>query len=334
MKIEQIFTKRKYEHLHFWDLVYEWEDILSTALDVDLNYEPASFNKILKGVPFVYKIITKGKPSLCFQMGAEVLSGRKVHFQEFVCRGMRSKNIASVIPCIIDFWLTEADLKAFEKAYSHNKVVLVSSKEAYMFLKRHSIKLNIEHWPLSLPDKYSITPITKFEKKYDLAMMGRQSPVLEGFLQKYIQKHPDFVYAYKKKENGHFNYYTNKGEFVGCADEREGYFNVMRGAKCGLYSTPGLDGKKGANGWNQITPRFLELISSGCHIIARYPQNDDTDFWKISDFSPSIETYAQFEKVLDNAIATPVDIKHYSDYLNQHYTSVRAKQLVNIIKDL
>ncbi len=32
MKLDLIYTKRKYEHRFFFDLVYEWEDILIKAL--------------------------------------------------------------------------------------------------------------------------------------------------------------------------------------------------------------------------------------------------------------------------------------------------------------
>lgn len=332
MRIKNIFTKRTYEHASFWDLVYEWEDVLCHELGASLKNESKVFDKKLKGIPFAYSLETKGQPSLCFQMGSEIVP-KNLRFLQCIF-GLRAKNISHVVPCIIDFWETEDDLAAFRSAYSHNKVVLVSSIEACAFLRAHGCASNVAHWPLSLPDKYAIKPDTKFVKQYDLALMGRQNPLLEEFLNTYIKLHPNFVYAYKKKEDGHFNYYTNKGVFVGNADSREGYFNIMHGAKVGLYATPGLDNKDGANGYNQITPRFLELISSGCHIIARYKNNEEAKFWEIDKFSPSIETYDDFEKCLDSALAKPVDMDFYSSYLSRHYTSIRAKQLKEILKTI
>lgn len=327
--LKQIYTKRGYEHNHFWDLVYEWEDCLSSYFDIPLVNEPQSFDRILKGIPFLYKINTRGKLSLCFQMGAEVVPSRMKCIQEFF--GLRAKNINDVIPVIIDFWQSKDDIKSLERAYSRNKAVLVTSAEAIEFLKENNVRINYVHWPLSLPDKYSISPNTEFEKKYDLALMGRQNHLLYNFLQSYIKTHPDFVYAYAKRENGHLNYYTNHGVYVGNADTREGYFDIMRGARCGLYATPGLDNKVGANGYNQITPRFLELLSSGCYVLARYVNNDEAKFWEIEKFSPSIDSYEQFEFILDKARQQPIDKQMYCDYLSKHYTSVRAKELEELL---
>lgn len=330
--LKQIYTKRFYESRNFWDLVYEWEDCISHTLQIPIVKESKLFDRILKGIPGLYWINTRGRLSLCFQMGAEIVPTNYKKLQEIL--GLRAKNIEDVIPVIIDFWQPASDIMALNRAYSRNKVVLVSSAEAIKFLNDNNAGFNYVHWPLSLPDLYAITPQTAFEKKYDLAMMGRQNPLLEEFLKKYIETHPDFVYAFKKREDGHFNYYTNRGEFVGCADDRIGYLQIMRGAKCGLYATPGLDEKSGSNGYNQVTPRFLELLSSGCHVIARYPENPDTDFFHISDFSDNIDSYSKFEEALDKARASEVDMKKYSDYLSKHYTSVRAKQLQEILNGL
>ena len=334
MKLEKIYSKRKYEKLSFWDLVYEWEDILAKEMNANIKNEPQGFDKVLKGIPCLYKILTQGKLSLCFQMGAEIVPEKIKYIQERF--GLRAKNISDVIPCIIDFWQPESDIKAMEKAYSRNKVVLVTSMEAIEFLKLHNVEINYKHWPLSLPNQYSLDKAPKdgYKKRYDLALMGRQCVLMKTFLDEYISKYPDFTYVSGKKENGHLNYYTNKGEFVGCADDREGYFNIMRGAKAGLYSTPGVDNKDGSNGYNQVNPRFLELLSAQCHIIAHYPDNADTRFYNVSLFSEDINTYDKFEKAMNKAIEEPIDLKKYQDYLSLHYTTERAKQLKQIINDI
>lgn len=330
--IRSIFTKRKYETRNFWDLVYEWENILSDQLNIPLINESKLFDKILKGIPGLYFLQNRGRLSLCFQMGAEIVPAKMKFLQSIF--GLRSKNIKSVIPCIIDFWQPKEDVPLLNKAYCNNKLVLITSAEAVEFLKNNGCTLNFRHWPLSLPDQYAITSKTRYPKIYDLAMMGRQNPLLEFFLSKYTKEHSDFTYAFKRIENGHFNYYDNTGNFVGNADTHDGYLKIMRGARCGLYATPGLDDKKGANGYNQVTPRFLELISSGCHILARYPQNPDTIFFDISKFSPSIETYEQFEQLLDKYRRQEVDMNLYSDYLSKHYTSVRVESLKKIISNI
>lgn len=331
-KLSFIFSKREYEHKHFWDLVYEWEDCLSKELNAKIILEPKLFDKILKGIPYLYSILSKGKLSLCFQMGSEVMPKHAQWMQKFF--RLRAKNSSNIIPCIIDFWETADEVKVINKIYSRNPLVLISSKEAFEFLRQHVCSVNIVHWGLSLPDKYAINENTKFSKKYDVAIMGRQDNLLDSFLQRYIKEHPDMVYAIKKRENGHFNYYTNKGDFIGCADSRDGYFKIMQGAKCGLYATPGITDKDGSNGFNQVTPRFFELLSSGCHIIARYPKNPDTDYYELSKFCQSINDYESFAKRLDFCRYNDVDMSAYSRFLSKHYTSVRAKHLEQIISNI
>lgn len=186
-------------------------------------------------------------------------------------------------------------------------MVLISSKEVYDFMKENKINLPIEHWALSISDIYRITPHTHFEKKYDLVMMGRQNPVLQSYYKKYSETHPDFTYVYRVIEKNNdgsrdFFYYTSNGKNLGAVNTREQFIALMRQSRCGLYGTPGIDEdeKKGStNGFHQVTPRFLEYIASGCHILARYKRNSDTDFYGLDEFCPSIESYEQFENRMD-----------------------------------
>ena len=50
---------------------------------------------------------------------------------------------------------------------------------------------------------------------------------------------------------------------------RDGYLDSMKKSRIALYATPGIDGgEKRTNGFSQVTPRFLEMVASGCNIIA------------------------------------------------------------------
>ena len=60
MNIKSIYTKRTYEKKTFWDLVYEWEDILAKELNANIINEPKAFDKSLKGVPGLYKYPNSG----------------------------------------------------------------------------------------------------------------------------------------------------------------------------------------------------------------------------------------------------------------------------------
>jgi hypothetical protein len=141
--------------------------------------------------------------------------------------------------------------------------------------------------------------------------------------------------VYRKKKGDDFVYYTSDGVELGTINTRSQYISLMKKAKCGLYSTPGIDGGEiRTKGFNQVTPRFLELISCGCHLLARYEVNSDTNFYQLNKFSPSINSYDEFETQLNEKLNCPVDFKFYKTYLSQHYTSCRVELLQGILKNM
>ncbi len=322
MKIESILTKRSFEHWPSYDLVYEWEDILAKKLGCPLvNENKILYKSFLKKLSFIPNLFQPRKISFKFEMNP-ILKHRIDNRKNFV-------------PCIIDYYLHDDRLPDLISSYSRNSVVCISSKEVYDHLLEKGVKekLNIEHLALSISDKYRITEESVFEKKYDLVLMGRQNPVLKDFLDTYEKKHKDLYYVYREKKGNEFLYYTSRGECLGNIDTREKYMSLMKLAKCGLYSTPGIDGGESrTNGFSQVTPRFLELIACGCHIIARYKQNSDTDYYQLGDFSQSIDDYESFERALDLYRNSNVDMAKYSKYLSNHYTSNRAECLSKLIE--
>ena len=93
-----------------------------------------------------------------------------------------------------------------------------------------------------------------------------------------------------------------------------------------LYGT-----REGHKNFNHVTPRFLEMIAAGCHVLCRYMPNADTEYFELSRFCPSIESYEQFEKLMNKALKESIPIDQYKQYLKKHYTSVRAQQLKDIL---
>lgn len=324
MKLDSILTKRSFEHWPSYDLVYEWEDVLEECFACSLDDErKILYNKYFKRIPLLSSLVQTSKLAFKFEM-SPVLK-------------YRTDNKSNIIPCIIDYFLPDNKISDFISSYIRNKIICISSKEVYDYLIEKGVNenLNLVHLPLSISDKYKITRNTKFEKKYDLVLMGRQNPVLKGFLDTYIKKHNELYYVYRVQKGNEFLYYTSQGECLGDINTREKYVDLMRQAKCSLYSTPGIDGgEKRTNNFSQVTPRFLELIACGCHIIARYKQNSDTDYYQLNKFSESIDNYESFERALDYAIKNDVDMNEYSVYLSGHYTSNRANLLSQILKDL
>lgn len=89
-----------------------------------------------------------------------------------------------------------------------------------------------------------------------------------------------------------------------------------------------------SNGFNQVTPRFLEYLACGCHIISRYPDNPDTAYFNLAGMSTRVDSYQAFEETFDRARTIPCDMAGYASYLDKHYTSVRAEALASIISPL
>ena len=324
MNVIQILSKRKWNKEFAYDLVYEWEDVLSQEWNLPIVDEKHFLqNRYIKLIPFVSSILQTSNKSIVFEM-------------ECIASHWFSNRKKNIIPYIIDYYPQEVGMygyKMFNMLYKVNPIVFISSAEVYEHLLSHNKKIdvNIAHVALSLPDKYRLDANDKFKKEYDLVLFGRQNPVLMDFLATYVENHPDFKYVYRGKN---WCYYTSDNLLVGEVNTRDKYMNLMKKARCAFYSTPGIDGEKETFGFNQITPRFLELLSCGCHIIARYADNPDAQYFEIGKFCKSVETYQQFEEKLDYARCHDVNIKNYSAYLEKHYTSVRAREIKEILKSV
>lgn len=303
-----ILTCRNYEKRPWFDLVYEWEDDLKFLFNCKFIYEPTIFkNRYYQFLPLVYHCIlmikNRRKPILFLEMKANLF-----HLQ---------KNLKYLIPWIIDWYVSPKNQWLYNMLYRRHKLILVSSKEVYDYLLARGTRLNIRHLALSLSDRYKITSNTCYEKKYDIILIGRQNPILKEFLEQYKELNPELIIFIPSKQE---------------LSSRGGYLDSMRKSRIALYATPGIDGgEKRTNGFSQVTPRFLEMVASGCNIIARYKTNADTDYYEMGKFCQSIDTYEEFEKEMDRCRTKEPDMAFYSEYLQKHYTSARAKELQTII---
>lgn len=324
MEVNKILTQRNWCHTPSMQIVYEWEDEMSRSCGWALKDDKALYYK--RYYPFV-------KPFLRPWISSEP------EFQFVISpHNHQGRNCKNITPLIIDFFYREGkDLDAFYRQFDNHPLVLVSSKEVFDYLKIQNCPLNIKHCALSLPDKYAIDGHTCFEKKYDIMLFGRYNPVLKEFALLYKKENPALTIVMEDPREK-YRYITSEGDFVGFARTREEYWNLMKATRIGLYSTPAIDATgaflKRAQGYNQVTPKFLEYLACGCHIIARYPKNADTDYYELSRFSPHIETYEEFREALNKALTSSPDMSFYANYLNKHYTSCRATQIANLLKDI
>lgn len=324
MILSQVLTNRGVSNGKDYGIVNEWEDVFSELLGVPLYYDKwkRRDKALLWKFPWLASFFQTNIPTFTYVM----LPLASPH-------GNNKKNI---IPCMIDFFCRDNyELQQFYKRYDKNPLVLISSKEAYDYLVSVQCPLNIKHLALSIPDKYCFDETTYSEKSYDVVMLGRQNKVFNSFLEQYKKKHPDLTYVFGTMEGNRFLYRDSYGNNLGYLDSRADYMEMMRKSRIGLYATPGMDGgREHTNGFNPVTPRFLEYIVSGCHVLARFPKNSDTDYYELDKMSTRIETFGQFEKAVDDLRDKVVDIHRYSRYLSKHYTSVRVQTLLNYLEEV
>lgn len=333
-----ILSKRKImenacnDKKYCFDIVYDWEDIFSKTLSIDIvkrtDIEFKFDEKCRKIYQFthipLYRIFNlfdrkRGNAVFMFDVSTKRQDG--------------IYNNKKYIPCLVDYFLDEPEYRLFLKAYSRNSLVLVSSREVFDYLVEKKCPLNIYHFPLSLPDDFQL--VEKVEKKYDLVMFARQNPLLVEYIDKYEKEHSDFTLVRRKYENGHYIYYmSSTGEVVSVCDTRDEYINLVRSSRIAVYTTPGMDGTRAdANGWNQVTPHFLEEVAGMCHIIARYPENADTRWYEMDKICKCVETYEEFSKLVDQYRNEKVDYKKYMEYLKKHYTTQRVELLKEILHE-
>lgn len=306
-----------------WQILKDWEKILSekTGLPIYkdrrvLRYIKSKLNKY--GLTKIYKkLFDKKTLGLRFIMGATTKEQCDVN--------------RFTIPVIIDFWLKEKDLKGFYKVYKESPLTLVTNLEVYNFLKKNNCPFPIEHWPLSYPDSSGMIT-EQLEKIYDFCFIGRPNPFFLRMLDKYCEKHPDFVYIMNNGDINNRQYVDNKGNFIAKDTGRESYMEMIRKTKITCYSTPGVDeSKKNANGYNQVTPRVFEMLCNQCHVIGHYPDSADTQWYKLKEIVPNVENYDEFESWMDYYRTTPFNIEKALEYVSRHYTSARVDSLLEIL---
>lgn len=305
-----------------WDIVFEWEDILSEGLGIPiLDRKYTYWERLLKKLR-VYKFINR-------------FNKKRTIYLEFVTDVQLKKGSCfdcNIIPIIIDFWYTEEMIPKVIEFFKNVPLLLVTNREVYNILQQYKCPFPVEHFPLSLPDKYKLDSKFLNEKKYDFGFVGRIDPFFLRYIEKYSKTHTDFVYVFSKGTSVNREFYTNKGDYIGKDSGRDSYVELLRKIKVSCYSTPGIDESKKETGiYNQVTPRVLELLSNGCQVIGHYPNTADVRWYELEEIVPSVATYEEFEKVLDTMRTKIFNYDKVSTFLSKHYTSARVDCLKEIV---
>lgn len=324
-KLTRIQSQRAYANYPSFKIVYEWEDILAKDLNISIKKEGDFKFKFFRRFEkyglanFYHSFIPKNSLKLRFVMEAEA---KKLCILD-----------RNTIPVIIDFWLEEKDLQEFYEAYKYCPLVLVTSAEVFEFLKSNNCPLTIEHWPLSYPDIYKMDIDKVKNKKYDFCIFGRPNPLFIRMLDEYCEKHSDFTYIHSTGTEKNRVFVDHNGNVVLKDTGRQSYLDMISKTKISCYTTPGIDeSKKITDRFNQVTPRLFEMLTNGCSVIGHYPDNAETRFYELNSLIPNVNNYDEFEQALDALRTKPLDFTKIASYMDKHYTSTRAKMLVDILK--
>lgn len=325
IKIKGILSERQYKSWPSYHLVYEWEDIISKNLDIPIkkiSFKERFWYKSIKAFNLIWflDVINRIRKPQNFYL-YYVMSGSNPYLISY------NNN---VIPIIIDFFLDKDDLIIFYEKFKNSKALLVSSIEVVDFLKINNCPIPIYHFPLSLPDKYQQT---KNKKKYQILLAGRQNEILTKFLNKYLVEYPEVECVYLSNQE-EFIYSSNLKGDIGKFKERMEFFNLLLESEISFYSTPGIDGGElRTKGFNQVTPKYLELLAADVKIIGRYSSNKETAFYELEKVCDNIEDYDQFKNLLTLHLNNNKE-NNYQQILEKHYTSRRIMGLVEILKQI
>lgn len=307
-----------------WDIVFEWEDILSENLGLPIK--PVRFSyitAILKKLR-LYKYLNQlfKSKNLCIQFVTDLQ--------------LKSGNYQScnIIPIVIDFWYDkDEEINKFIELCKNVPLMIVTNREVYNLLLKKDCNFPIAHLALSLPDQYMLNEkkIVK-EKKFEFGFIGRINPFFMKMIQEYAANHENFEYVYSKGISVEREYWTNKGRYIGKDNGRESYVSYLKQTKITCYSTPGADESKKVS-YNQVTPRVLEMLSNGCMVIGHYPISDDVKWYGLENVVPRVENYSEFEQCLDKMRNETFDFVKVSHFLDSNYTSRRAVNLKSILSD-
>lgn len=272
-RIRSIVTTRNKTNWPTWQMVHEWEDILARILAVPLRQigEPLMLPD-RSCLPENYDLIF-------LQLASELryYSGN-----------------TQLIPIVMDLW--RENFAEFVQQAPCFKLVFVTNLQAFRELS--SLVPNLRHLPFSLADQYLNCSSTT--KDFDIIQYGRRNPLLDKFMACLLEKHPDIHYVTTEafEDEKKVRLYSNKLGCIGESDSRSRFMDIVSRSRISLVSTVGMDDSRDTGGIDPVSPRFIESLAAGCHLVGRIPDNEEFATTGIGRLCHHVETYPQFESTV------------------------------------
>ena len=332
-QIKGIYTIRDVAQHHYWDIIFEWENIFSSILKAplfpigkkyDRIYRPSIIRKVLNRVN-AYQLFDR------FLLDGQNLN-IAFHIGPPGTYSFHSRS--NVLPIIVDFWKNE-NLRRLESIFRFSPAVVVTSREVFEYLQESDLQVKIMHLPLSLPDKYfGINHKRETHKDIDIIQLGRRNTTFDEYIDRFLVEFPATHYVHAVRKGSRSIMMSNKLGELGQVPKREQFIGLLLRSKISLVSAPGLDeDRERTGGFSPVTPRFLESAACACRLIGIYPGNADFDYYGIKEVCPAVTSFGQFRNVAVEYLSEQKR-PDFSTFLEKHLTSKRAIELLNKLTSL
>ncbi len=322
-EIKAIVTARKAIEHPSYQIVYEWEDIFKSLLNVKFEYKVVN-----KHVELKKKLFELGKK---FKDIPHNYGTNKYLNLVFIMQAKDAPyliNKEKYLPIIIDFWKQD---ERFFLDCPKETTLLINSLEAVNYLHTKGYN-NYFYFPISMPDNYYSEEVPS--KSIDVIQIGRKNKILSDYMHRYLIDNPKVEYLEQKIIDNKFYYVSSNSQKLIDVNDRDKYMRIIKESRISLLSSPGIDNSRNTGGYNPVTPRFLESASQYCKMIGRFPENEDFNFFNIGSICKKVDTYDQFETTLTKYLNEDFNQKNeYDNFLKKHLTSQRVFDLMRIINN-
>lgn len=313
--MHEIVSMRNYEKWPSWDIVYEWEDVFSAGMKMNIS-SPSSISLFVRKC--LYHLHIKDR----FWAG---FKADKTSYNFIFVMNSSSPILFSYKNCIPIFLDTPSDtVDCVIKTTKGLPFFIVTNFDFYGKLEKNGVS-NVIYMPLSIPDKW-ITDVMP-EKSLDVLQFGRKNAVLHEWMLSYCREHKNVEYVYQT-EDGSLMYTSTIRGGVGKFDSRESYIKLLSSARVSLVSSPGCDGGRFGD-IDFITPRFYESAAAYCYLLGRYTENEESKIVGIREICENVKSYKEFEKALTDVLShgKKLDMDRYKNFLESNKTSVRVEAI-------
>lgn len=295
----KILTERRYNKGISRQVVYEWEDDISSRWNIPFaymdSYKKHPISRMMRKL-HIRKSMVWNSNEDCF-----IFFAMNIDLLRIV-----AWSTPNILPVLLDVTLDEV-----EELYDLTKnlpifwVTAIKIKE--VLLNRHP-DCKVCYIPQMASDKHLHE---SFDKKISLIQFGRRNPVLHEFAQKYVDTHKGTSYLYRcdNPADGMEQRRNGISERIGVIGEREKFNQLLQQSTICLCSTPLIDNTRNfGEGVDFLTARWYEAIMSRCFIIARaskivMPELEATG---LAPLIANIASYDIFESECNKCLADKI----------------------------